>query len=222
VKSGRKRRKRGIPFSSKARTVVILPHRHDDCDVEILRKVLSINTLDPSGEAFMAAEDKSNGLLGSDSVLTYSASTMPVVQGALALIVISFIGQVWPNIPPTNHQDAFLLIFASGAHFIFSFFIVAPAALLFSRRGSMASHFGFTVGIFFYTFWSLIVQQRALANLLLTDKWNIPLPFGDGFADLWAVALGSETTALYFSPLLSAYLVAIAVTIVLFPLLRGR
>ncbi len=148
------------------------------------------------------------------STLSYAATTLPVVQGALALIVITFLGQVWPNIDPSKRLAAFELVYACGSHFIFSFAIAAPAALFLSRVQQSAVAVAFTIGLYSYTFWSLNVLHQGLANLLLDQRWAIPLPLGDSIWKFFITVFGTESTAQYLSPLFVSYLVALALSVV--------
>lgn len=135
-----------------------------------------------------------------------AAAAMPVIEGALAFIVISFVATVWPSIPPDRGRDAFIVVYASGAHFIFSYLLAAPMFALAGRLKSPSSGAAMTIGLASYVFWSLILQHRGLANLLLDSPWSIPLPFADSICVAMERVLG-EQLAFFFGPLIFSYVV---------------
>jgi hypothetical protein len=144
-----------------------------------------------------------------------AATAMPVIEGALAFIVIGFIASAWESIPEAHHNDAFVVVFASGAHFIFSFLFAAPAMAAAPRIQGGFSSFSLMLGLYAYVFWSLIVQHCALAELFLAGQWRIPIPFADVVANAFNTALGGPEMALYFGPLVLAYLVTVVAFAVL-------
>jgi hypothetical protein len=151
-----------------------------------------------------------------------AATAMPVIEGALAFIVISFVAAVWENIPVAHHRDAFVVVYASGAHFIFSFGIAAPSLALSHWLRSRAASAALMLGLFAYVFWSLILQHRGLANLLLEERWTIPMPYADTASSLLERAMGSGEFAFYLGPLMFSYALAAAGMLVLWvPSLLG-
>lgn len=148
-----------------------------------------------------------------------AAGVLPIIEGALAALVITFIAQVWHAIPPEHGKDAFVLIYASGAHFIFSFLLVAPGIVICRQVNSLAINVAFLVGLFAYLFWSLNEQHSALANLLITPAWQIPLPLAPELSSLLRMVLGGEANSLFIGPLVLGW-VALGVTAtILAPLL---
>lgn len=134
-----------------------------------------------------------------------ATTAMPVVEGALAFIVISFVATVWESISPERQTFAFEVVFGSGAHFIFSFLIVTPAFVLSSRMKSGVAG-AFTLAMLSYVFWSLILQHRGLANMLLPERWRIPIPFANEINDAMESVLGPQIT-FFFGPLIFSYVV---------------
>lgn len=130
-----------------------------------------------------------------------AATALPVIEGALALIVIAFIGQVWPHIPPERTLTAFVLVYACGAHFIFSFLVSVPGMVICRRAGNLAWRIAVLVGLFGYAFWSLNEQHRALANLMLDQPWRIPLPLVPELSTLLSYVLGGDSNSLFAAPL---------------------
>lgn len=140
-------------------------------------------------------------------------TTLPVIEGALAFVVISFIAQTWPNIPSDKQYLAFVLIYGCGAHFIFSFFAAIPFLYIANKVNSTFFNLTLMLAMFAYVFWSLNEQHHALSALLIEPHWEIPLPFGEQLYDFLRSTLGSNSTALYFAPLLISYTVAIVLSI---------
>jgi hypothetical protein len=154
----------------------------------------------------------SDGIPQKERAVLRAAGAMPVIEGALAFIVISFVATVWESIPADRRHDAFVVVYASGAHFIFSFALAGPMFALSTRLRSAAAGAAMTLALMGYVFWSLILQHRGLANLLLDSPWSIPMPFADGVAASLTRGMG-EHFAFYLGPVVFAYgvlLVALA------------
>jgi len=146
---------------------------------------------------------------------------MPVIEGALAFIVISFVATVWESIPADRRHDAFVVVYASGAHFIFSFVLAGPTFALANRLQSAAAGAAMTFGLVAYVFWSLILQHRGLANLLLDRPWSIPMPFADQVSASLAGLLG-EHFAFYLGPVIFGYaILAVAMVVLWLPSTLG-
>jgi hypothetical protein len=146
--------------------------------------------------------------------LSHAARIIPVVEGAIATIVIVFVAQVWHAVPPAKGHDAFVLIYASGAHFLFSFLFIVPGLLVSSRTRSVPLDTGLFAGLFAYVFWSLNEQHRELADLLIEPSWRIPLPMGEELSHLLETMSGGPDFRLFLSPLVLAWLVALLVAAV--------
>jgi hypothetical protein len=157
-----------------------------------------------------------NETVGNNAVLQ-AATAMPVIEGALAFIVIGFVGQAWDSIPAELGRQAFVLVYASGAHFLFSFLFAVPAMVIcrHNDRRQFAIDFGLLAGLFAYVFWSLNEQHRELANLLIDPPWQIPLPLGNELSSLLQAISGGPDYRLFLSPLIFAWIVAAIVGAVL-------
>lgn len=158
----------------------------------------------------------------SSEIVARAASVMPVIEGALAFIVISFVGVTWPSIPHDKAHDAFTLVYASGAHFLFSFLLVTPMMLIATSTRSAGLHIGMVLGLFAYVFWSLNEQHRALSNLFLPGPWALPLPGCEAISAAMRAVTGSSEVALYFSPFLLGVAVAIITGMPLMLVMRPK
>jgi len=121
---------------------------------------------------------------------------------ALAFIVITFVADTWASIPSEKQHFAFVVINASGAHFICS--LAYGAACIFVCRifpywkvsASLA------VGGATYIYCALILQHRGLADSLLSQPWVSIFPFGQAMIGL---VRGPHLEAFfYFTPLAAA------------------
>lgn len=148
-----------------------------------------------------------------NSAVDRAATAMSVIEGALAFIVISFVATVWESIPTERGNDAFVVMFGSGAHFLFSFGIVAPILAVPNRLKSGAMGIAMMLALFGYVFQSLILQHRGLAGLLLDEPWTIPIAPAAAICTALDGIFGAQF-ALYIGPLIFSYLVlAIALPI---------
>ena len=137
------------------------------------------------------------------------ASVLATAVGALAFIVISFISSTWEFIPASEQRYAFVVVNASGAHFVLSFAFCLPAILLahFSGRWSVA--IAECLGGVAYIYCALLLQHRGLANTLLPDPWVSTFPFA---SEIFSYAGGEQSPAAFYQlPLLAAWGVALPV-----------
>ena len=138
---------------------------------------------------------------------------LATAMGALAFIVITFIAEAWESIPDENKADAFVLINASGAHFLFSIFMVAPFVVLARILNGWHMSSASSLASFLYAYWALLIQHKGLTDILLQEEWVSIFPFAGMVLPLLYGQAGEWM--FYFLPLIFAWGVGIPALVVL-------
>lgn len=141
------------------------------------------------------------------------ASILATAMGALAFIVISFVASTWESIPADQQRFAFVVVNASGAHFIFSLAFALPTILLCRLISRWGVAIGVAVGSAAYIYCALILQHRGLADSLLAEPWVSIFPFGQAMISL--VHGPNLEINFYLIPLVAAWAIGGAVGLVL-------
>ena len=138
-----------------------------------------------------------------------------VVTGtaALAFIVISFVSNTWESIPLQKQHFAFVVVNASGAHFIISFAFAWPCILIGRLLPYWSIATSVALGSTSYLYCALILQHRGLADSLLSETWVSIFPFGQAMIDL--VRGPNLEMFFYLIPLAAAWTVAITFGLIL-------
>lgn len=141
------------------------------------------------------------------------ASILATSMGALAFISISFVASTWESISAEKQHFAFVVVNASGAHFIFSLAFALPSILICRALPRWSMAIAAATGSATYIYCALILQHRGLADTLLSDPWMSIFPFGQ---TLISQVQGPNLEAnFYLIPLLAAWGVGIVMALVL-------
>ncbi len=138
---------------------------------------------------------------------------LATAMGALSFVVITFIAEAWESIPLDMRSHAFVLINASGAHFLFSIFMVAPFVVLARAMNGWHMSTASSLASFLYAYWALLIQHKGLTDLLLQEEWISIFPFAS--IVLPHLYGPSGEMLFYFLPLLIAWGVGIPTLAVL-------
>lgn len=134
-------------------------------------------------------------------------------MAALAFIVISFISDAWESVPPEKQHFAFVVVNASGAHFICSLAYALPCILICRLLPYWKVATSAAAGGAAYIYCALILQHRGLADSLRSEPWVSIFPFGQ---DMINLVQGPHLEAFfYFIPLVAAWGMAVIIQIIL-------